>query len=260
MLVDSHVNLHGERYAEDLEDVLARAAEAGVGAMLAISDHLGSTDEIAGIVAGRRNLWRTVGVHPHWAKDAADLTPERLVALAEADDVVAIGECGLDRHYEYSGFEDQERVFRAHVRAAQRTGLPLVIHAREADAEMEAILTEMHEEAPFTPLLHCYTGGPGLMQAALKRGGYVSVSGIVTFKTADAVRETARRVPLDRLLLETDCPFLSPVPHRGRRNEPAYLPLVAQKVAEVRGVSVGEIEAATTENFFRLFSKAKLSA
>lgn len=257
MLVDSHVNLHGERYEDDLQEVIARAHAAGVGAMLAISDHLGSTEEIESIVRGRPNMWRTVGVHPHHAAEAKGLSAERLVGLAEPEDVVGIGECGLDLHYEYSPYEDQEPVFRVHVKAAQATGLPLVIHCRQADDEMRRILKEEQERGAFTPLLHCYTGGMDLAKDALAMGGYVAFSGIITFKKAEEVRAVAQEIPLDRLLVETDCPFLAPVPYRGKRNEPSYLPHVADALAAIKNVSREELDEATTENFFRLFSRAR---
>ncbi|WP_370339660.1 TatD family hydrolase [Parvularcula marina] len=256
MLVDSHVNLHGERYTDDLEEVIARARDAGIGAMLAISDRLDSGPEIKEVIAGRSNMWRSVGVHPHHAKDYTDLAAETLIAEAADPQVVGIGECGLDYHYEYSDRELQGPVFDAHVKAAQETGLPLIIHTREADDDMAAALEAAHAEKAFTPLLHCYTGGPDLASRGLALGAYVSFSGILTFKKAEEVREIARIVPMDRLLIETDCPFLAPVPHRGRRNEPAYLTHVAEALAELRGVSVDEIAEVTTDNFFRLFAKA----
>ena len=256
MLVDSHVNLHHERFEGEVDAVIARAAEAGVGAMLTISDRLENTDAIAAIAQGRANLWRTVGVHPHYADEAAELTADTLCALAEPDDVVGIGECGLDYFYEHSDRTAQQKVFRAHVEASQRTGLPLVIHTREADEDMMAILSEMHAEAPFTPLLHCYTSGWPLAELALSMGGYVSMSGIATFKNAGDVRAVAARVPLGCLLIETDCPYLAPVPHRGRRCEPAHVVHVADTMAEVLGRPREEVEAATTDNFFRLFARA----
>lgn len=257
MLVDSHVNLHHERFDGEVEDVIARAGEAGVGAMLTISDRLENTEAIRRIAAGRPNVWRTVGTHPHHADEAETLTADELCRLAQADDVVGIGECGLDYHYEYSDRDAQQRVFRAHVETSQRTGLPLVIHTREADGDMASILSEMHEAAPFTPLLHCYTSGQALCDLALSMGGYVSFSGIVTFKNADDVRAVARRVPLDRLLVETDCPYLAPVPHRGRRCEPAHVAHVAAKLAEIREEDEAALISATTDNFFRLFSRAR---
>ncbi|MEM9232876.1 MAG: TatD family hydrolase [Pseudomonadota bacterium] len=260
MLVDSHVNLHGERYEEDLDEVLARAREAGVRAMLAISDRLDAGEEIAGIIRDEPHIWRSVGVHPHHAKDYAELNAETLIDLAREPKVVGIGECGLDYHYEYSERDLQAPVFRAHVKAAQETGLPLIIHTRNADDDMASILEEMHAEKSFQPLLHCYTSGLDLAQRGLALNAYVSFSGIITFKKADDVREIARIVPMDRLLIETDCPFLAPVPKRGRRNEPAYLTHVADCLAELRGVRSEEIAEVTTENFFRLFGNAERPA
>jgi TatD DNase family protein len=257
MLVDSHVNLHGERYDEDLDDVIARADAAGIGAMLLICDKLESVEEIAAISARRETFSRSVGVHPHHAKDHADLTAEHLIRLARADDVVGIGECGLDYYYEYSDRGLQEGVFAAHIAAAQETGLPLIVHTRDADDDMARMLTVAARRKAFPLLLHCYTSGEDLMRAGLALDGYVSFSGILTFKNAEEVRERARAVPLNRLLIETDCPFLAPVPHRGRRNEPAYLTAVAEKLAEIRGETVETIAQATTENYFRLFAKAR---
>ncbi|MEM1381638.1 MAG: TatD family hydrolase [Pseudomonadota bacterium] len=257
MFVDSHVNLHGDQYTEDRAEVLDRARDAGVRAMLMISDRLESTDAIREVTALSPYFSRTVGVHPHHAKDFADLSADHLIALAEAADVAGIGECGLDYHYEYSPRSLQSAVFSAHIRASQATGLPLVVHTREADDDMRVMLQEAYAEQPFPLLLHCYTSGQALMEAGLEMGGYVAFSGIITFKRADDVRERAASVPLDRLLIETDCPYLAPVPHRGRRNEPAFVPLVAEKLAEIKGETLRVIEEATTENYFRLFSKAK---
>lgn len=256
MFVDSHVNLHGDAYAGDLDEVIARAHAVGVRAMLAISDRLSSTDAIKRVVSGRAAMWRSVGVHPHHAKEAPGLDAQTLVALTGDPKVVGIGECGLDNYYAHSPREEQEAVFAAHIEAAQETGLPLIIHSRDADETMARMLAQAHARAPFTPLLHCYTGGPELAETALSLGGYISFSGILTFRNATAVREIAVATPLSRLLIETDCPYLSPVPMRGRRNEPAYVVHVATKLAEVKGVSPEVMEDATTENFFRLFSKA----
>lgn len=256
MLVDSHVNLHSEQYADDLDEVVARARAAGVEAMLTISDQLSSTPAIAAIAEIDPLIWRSVGVHPHHAKDYADLTAETLIELAADDNVVGIGECGLDFHYEYSARDDQLPVFKAHIAAARKTGLPLIIHTREADDAMRNLLIEEHGEGGFTPLLHCYTGGPELADAVLKLGGYISFSGIITFKKADDIRAIAKAAPTDRIIIETDCPYLAPIPMRGRRNEPAYVKHVAEKLAEIRDAPLDEIEAATTDNFFRLFARA----
>ncbi|MEL7486754.1 MAG: TatD family hydrolase [Pseudomonadota bacterium] len=259
-IVDSHVNLHSEKYDDDLADVIARASDSGVFAMLTISDKLSSTDAVKAIAGRHRNMWRTTGVHPHYASEYRDLSARTLVDEASDPDVVGIGECGLDFYYEYSDRDAQRAVFAAHVAASQETGLPLVIHTRDADDEMRETLVRAHAEKTFTPLLHCYTGGPTLAEAALDLGGFVSFSGIITFKNAEEVRAVARTTPLDRIIIETDCPYLAPVPMRGRRNEPAFLIHVVEKLAELKGVSVEEAARATTENFFTLFAKAKRDA
>jgi len=256
-LIDSHANLHGEAYAADLAETLARAAEANVAGVVTISDRLASTDAVAAVSARSDSIWRTVGVHPHHAKDHADLTAATLIDLAAANDVVGIGECGLDFHYEHSDRRVQEPVFAAHIEAARATGLPLVIHARDADAAMAGALAAARPEGAFRPLLHCYTGGPALAETAIGLGGYVAFSGIVAFKNAEDVREVARRVPLDRLIVETDCPYLAPPPWRGRRNEPAYVGRVVEALARARGEDPEEVAAATTANFFRLFERAR---
>ncbi len=256
MLVDSHVNLHSEQYAEDCDAVIDAARAAGVDYMLTISDKLSSTHAIKKITDAHDFIWRSVGVHPHYASDYKDLTAQMLIDLARDDKVVGIGECGLDFHYEYSDRAAQRPIFMAHIEAARASGLPLIIHTREADDEMRDTLIKAHGEGAFTPLLHCYTGGPSLAEAALKLGGYISFSGIITFKNASDIRAIAEATPLDRIIIETDCPYLAPVPKRGRRNDPAYLVHVAEKLAEVKGVSLDEIANATTENFFRLFSRA----
>ncbi|MEZ5892230.1 MAG: TatD family hydrolase [Parvularculaceae bacterium] len=257
MLVDSHVNLHSEKFSEDCAEVIARARAAGVTAMLTISDMLSSTDAIKAIADADPLIWRSVGVHPHYAKDYADLDARTLIDLARDEKVIGIGECGLDFYYEHSDRGVQESVFRAHVAASRETGLPLIIHTRDADDAMRAILNEEHGEGGFTPLLHCYTGGPALASAALDLGGYVSFSGIITFKNAVDVRAIAEATPMDRLIIETDCPYLAPVPMRGRRCEPAHLVHVAEKLAEIKGVTREEIEKTTTDNFFQLFARAK---
>lgn len=257
MLVDSHVNLHSEKYADDLDAVIARAKQAGVGAMLTISDRLESTEAIRAVADAQAGIWRSVGVHPHHAKDFPDLAARTLIDLAQDEKVVGIGECGLDFHYQYSDRDAQARVFRTHIEAARETGLPLIIHARAADDAVRAMLEAEHRKGAFTPLLHCYTGGPELARAALDMGGYISFSGIITFKNADDIRAIAKDAPLERIIIETDCPYLAPVPMRGRRNEPAFLVHVAEKLAEVRGLSFDEVARATTENFFRLFARAR---
>ncbi len=257
MLVDSHVNLHSEQYADDLEAIIERAHAAGVTAMLTISDQLSSTTAIEAIANAHPAIWRSVGVHPHHAKDYANLSAGELIAMTDDEKVVGIGECGLDFHYEYSSREDQQPVFRAHIDAARATDLPLIIHTRGADDATRDMLVDAHREGAYIPLLHCYTGGPELADTVLKLGGYISFSGIITFKNANDLRAIVEAAPLDRIIIETDCPYLAPVPMRGRRNEPAYVTHVAEKLAEVKGAPLEDIAAATTDNFFRLFARAK---
>jgi TatD DNase family protein len=253
MLVDSHCHLDSADFAAEREAVIARARAAGVGTMLTIGTRL---DEFAGVRAiaeADGDVWCSVGVHPHEAKDYAGLAPGTLIALSAHPKVVGIGETGLDFHYDLSPRAVQERVFRNHVVAARATGLPLIIHAREADAEIARIL---EEEQPPPGVLHCFSSGRGLADAALKLGFFISISGIVTFKNAEALRAIVRDLPLDRLLVETDSPYLAPVPHRGRRNEPAFVAVTAAAVAALKGLEPTALAAATTANFFRLFAKA----
>ena len=257
MLVDSHVNLHSDKYADDLPEVMARAREAGVTAMLTISDKLSSTEAIRRIADADPLIWRSVGVHPHYAKDYPDLNAQTLIDMAADDKVIGIGECGLDFYYEHSDREVQNDVFRAHILASRETQLPLIIHTRDADDVTQALLEREHREGAFTPLLHCYTGGPKLAAAVLALGGYISFSGIISFKNAGDIRAIAQGAPMDRIIIETDCPYLAPVPMRGRRNEPAFVVHVAEALAAVKGVSVDEIAQATTNNFFRLFARAE---
>lgn len=260
MLVDSHVNLHSDQYENGADEIIAAARDAGVSAMLTISDKMESTDAIKAIAEKYDFIWRSVGVHPHYASDHLDLTPEMLIAEAKDPKVIGIGECGLDFYYEHSDRAKQIPVFRAHIAAARETGLPLIIHTRDADEEMAEMLVRESEEGAFTPLLHCYTGGPKLAETALSLGGYIAFSGIITFKNAADIRDIAAATPLDRIIIETDCPYLAPVPKRGRRNEPAFLVHIAEKLAEVKGVSTEEIAKITTDNFFRLFDAAQRPA
>jgi TatD DNase family protein len=254
MLVDSHCHLDFPDFAAEREAIIARARAAGVGTMLTIGTRL---DEFAGVLAiaeADENIWCSVGAHPHEAGDYADLVPDRLSGLAAHPKVVGIGETGLDYHYNLSPRDIQERVFRAHIAASRATGLPLIIHAREADDDIARIL---RGEQPPPGVLHCFSSSRGLAEAALGIGFYISISGIVTFKNADELRAIVRDVPIDRLLVETDCPYLAPVPYRGERNEPAFVKATAAAVATLKGIPPGELTAATTANFFRLFSKAR---
>ena len=254
MLIDSHVNLHAPQFDEDRDAVIARAREAGVQLMVNISDRLSNFDKVRAL-ADQPDIWCTVGTHPHEAKEDPGLTPETLIRLAADPRVVGIGECGLDFHYDLSPRDVQAQVFRAHVVAARETGLPLVVHTREADEVMGEILEAEYAKGPFRLLMHCYTSGPDLARRAAAMGAWFSVSGIATFKAAEDVREVIREMPGDRIIVETDCPYLAPVPHRGRRNEPAYIGHVLAKLADVRGWSLDEADAKTTDAFFNLFDR-----
>jgi TatD DNase family protein len=254
MLIDSHVNLHAPQFDEDREAVIARARAAGIALMVNISDRISNFEKVRAL-ADQPDIWCTVGAHPHEAKDHTELTTADLVAYAADPRVVGIGETGLDFHYDLSPREIQAQVFRAHVAAARQTGLPLVVHTREADQLMGDILEEEYAAGQFRILMHCYTSGPGLAARAAALGAWFSVSGIATFKAAEDVRALVREMPADRIIVETDCPYLAPVPHRGRRNEPAYLPDVLAKLAEIRGWSVAEAEQRTEGAFFALFDR-----
>jgi TatD DNase family protein len=254
MLIDSHVNLHAPQYDEDRDAVIERAREAGIGLMVNICDRVSNYAAVRG-VADAPDIWCTVGTHPHDAKENPRLTAQTLIDLAADPRVVGIGECGLDFHYDLSPRDVQAQVFRVHVTAARETGLPLVVHTREADDVMGDILEEEYAKGPFRLLMHCYTSGADLARRAAALGAWFSVSGIATFKAAEDVRAVIAQMPADRIIVETDCPYLAPIPYRGRRNEPAYLPHILAKLAEVRGWSLEEADARTTHAFFNLFDR-----
>jgi TatD DNase family protein len=255
MLIDSHVNLHAPQFDEDRDAVIARAREAGVGLMVEISDQLSTFEATHGLAMAHSDIWCTVGVHPHEARHYVDLTVERLNELAARPRVIGIGECGLDFHYDLSPRDTQVAVFRVHIEAARQTGLPLVIHTREADPVMADVLREEYAIKPFKFLMHCYTSGPELARVAAELGAWFSVSGIATFKAAEEVRAVIRDMPEDRIIVETDCPYLAPVPHRGRRNEPAYVGLVLDRLAEIRGWDKNDAISKTKSAFFELFDR-----
>jgi len=255
MLVDSHCHLDFPDFAPELEAVVARAEAAGVGHMVTISTRVRRHAQVLAIAERFPNVTCSVGTHPHHAHEELDITAGDLISRAEHPKVVAIGEAGLDYHYDNSPRDAQEQGFRTHIAAARATQLPLVIHAREADEDTARVLEDEMGKGPFPAVLHCYTGGPDLARRAIALGHSISFTGIVTFRNSAALREIARSLPADRFLVETDAPYLAPLPYRGKRNEPAYVVEVAKVLAEVRGVSADEIARQTTENFFRLFSK-----
>ncbi len=257
MIVDSHVNLHGEKFAEDLNETILRAREAGVGPMLNICCHLKDAEAVLKIAHMDPNIWATVGTHPHDAKDNPDITAERITALTHDPKIVGIGETGLDYHYDFSPRDVQKANFQAHIEAVQETGLPLVVHTREADDDMLDMLQTAFAKKPFTAIMHCYTSGQRLADAAAEMGFYFSVSGIMTFKNAHEVRACIKTMPKDRIMLETDCPYLAPVPYRGRRNEPAYVVEVCKALSDLFEWTPEETAQKTTDAFFNLFTKAK---
>lgn len=254
-MFDTHVNLHAEAYAEDLPAVLERASEAGVTRMLAICERLDSFERVKGIADAHPNIWCSVGTHPHHAKDFRSTTWSDLADRSADAKVVAIGETGLDLHYGYSPLEEQVASFLIHIAASRETGLPLIVHTREADDLTADILEEETAKGTFPILLHCYTGGADLAARGLALGAYVSVSGILSFKSAREVRGVIKDVPLDRVILETDCPYLTPMPYRGRRNEPAYLPYVADALAALHDMTRGDIAKRCEDNALNLFRK-----
>jgi TatD DNase family protein len=260
MLVDSHCHLDLPDFAAELDAVVARADAAGVRHMVTISTRVRRHAQLLAIAERFANVTCSVGTHPHHAHEELDVTADELIARAQHPKVVAIGEAGLDYHYDNSPRAAQEQGFRTHIAAARATQLPLVIHAREADDDTARILEEEMGKGPFPAVLHCYTGGPDLARRAIALGLSISFTGIVTFKNSAALREIAKSLPADRFLVETDAPYLAPLPFRGKRNEPAYVTEVAKVLAEVRGATFEEICRQTTDNFFKLFAKAPRDA
>jgi TatD DNase family protein len=255
MLVDSHCHLDFPDFADDLDGVVGRARENGVGRMVTISTRVRRHEGLLAIAGRFPDVFCSVGTHPHHAHEELDITAADLVARTDDAKVVAIGEAGLDYHYDNSPRAAQEQGFRAHIAAARETGLPLVIHSREADDDTARILEEESGKGAFPAVLHCFTGGRDLAMRGVALGHYVSFTGILTFKNSQNLRDIAAALPAERILVETDAPYLAPNPHRGKRNEPAYVTEIARVLAQARGVSADEIARQTTENFFRLFSK-----
>jgi TatD DNase family protein len=259
MLIDSHCHLDFEALANDIDGVLARAAAAGVTGMVTISTHVEKFSTYSALAERYENVWCSVGTHPHHADQELHIQTDDLVRLSAHPRCVAIGEAGLDYFYDNAPREAQATGLRRHIAAARITGLPLVIHSRQADADMGAILEEESAAGAFPFVLHCFTAGSELARTALALGGYISFSGIITFKNAEEIREVAAFVPADRYLVETDAPYLAPIPHRGQSNEPSFVRHTAEKLAEVRGISLEQLGAETTANFARLFSKTGLA-
>ena len=257
MLVDSHCHLDFPDFGDDLDGVLARAAEAGVDTVQTICTRVTQFNAVRGLAEAYERIWCSVGIHPHHVAEEPDITVDHLVRMADHPKVIGIGETGLDFHYDNSPRPQQEASFRQHIAAARVTGLPLIVHTRSADEDTCRILREEAGKGAFPGVIHCFSAGRAVAETALEIGFHVSFSGILTFKNAEEVRAVARDVPLDRLLVETDAPYLAPVPHRGRRNEPAHVVHTARQLAELKGLDDAELAGATSANFFTLFSKSQ---
>jgi TatD DNase family protein len=255
MLVDSHCHLDFPDFAGELDGIVGRAKDAGVGRLVTISTRVKKQGDLLAIAERFPDVYCSVGTHPHNAHEELDISPADLIAAARHPKVVAIGEAGLDYHYDYSPRDAQEQGFRNHIAAARETGLPLVIHSREADDDMARILEEEMGKGAFPAVLHCFTGGPDLARRAIALGLSISFTGIVTFKKSDDLRAIAASLPADRFLVETDAPYLAPGKFRGKRNEPAYVVETAKILADTRGVTFDALARQTTDNFFKLFSK-----
>jgi len=258
MLIDSHCHLDFDVLSADIDGVLARTRAAGVTGMVTISTRVKEFARITAIAEAHDNVWCSVGTHPHHADEELDISVADLVRLAAHPKCVAIGEAGLDYHYDSPPRDAQETGFRRHIAASRETQLPLVIHAREADRDIGDILEEESGKGSFPFVLHCFSSGAELARRGLALGGYLSFSGILTFKNAEEIREVAAFAPADRILVETDAPYLAPVPHRGQSNEPSFVRFTAERLADVRGVSLDELAAQTTSNFAELFDKTGL--
>ncbi len=256
MLVDSHCHLDFAEFAEDREAVLLRAKQAGVGLMVTISTKFSEADKIIALAQAHDNLVCSVGIHPHEAGNEPAIMARDLIEKSAHSKVVGIGETGLDYFYEHSPRLAQQKNFKAHIEACRTTGLPLIVHTRDADEDTVDILESEYREGAYPALIHCFTAGAELAQRVLEMGFYISISGIATFKNADALRATIADIPLERLLVETDSPFLAPVPNRGKRNEPSFVVDTARALAELKNVSPEELARITSDNFFTLFKKA----
>lgn len=255
-LIDSHCHLNYEGLADRQGEVLANARARGVGGFLNISTRQKEWSDVISVAEREPDVWATVGIHPHEADNHPDLGSAALIEAANHPRVIAIGECGLDYFYDKSDRSAQRERFAAHIEAARKTSLPLVVHTRDAEDDTAAMLSEAVAEGGVTGVLHCFTGSRALAEKALELGFYISLSGIVTFKNAQDLQETAKILPRDRFLVETDSPFLAPVPNRGKTCEPAFVADTALFVADLRGESIDELAQATTANFYRLFAKA----
>ena len=258
MIIVTHCHLDFKEFNEDFNDVLLNAKTNNISGMQTICTKIDEFPKILDIAKKHSNIWCSVGTHPHNAESEKHISQDNIKNLCDNDKVIGIGETGLDYYYENSNKEDQINSFLKHIEVAKITGMPLIIHARDADDDMIEILTKEYNKSPFTGVIHCFTSSYKLAEAALSIGFYISFSGIITFKNADEIRNSCKKIPIERILVETDAPFLAPVPYRGKRNEPSYITETIKKVAEIKELTVEEVTNITTNNFFDLFTKAKL--
>ncbi len=256
MFVDSHCHLNYKGLVEREADILAQARAAGVGAMLNISTRESEWDAVIGLAEREQGVWASVGIHPHEADQHGDITSEKLIEKSKNSRVIGIGETGLDYYYDYSDREQQKACFRQHIIASRETALPIIVHTRDAEADTAQILREEMEQGAYPGVIHCFTASAEFARIALDLGLYISLSGIVTFKNAHDLQDIAKTIPEDRLLIETDSPFLAPVPHRGKTCEPAFVSNTAQFLADLKNIPVEALAETSTQNFFTLFSKA----
>lgn len=257
MLVDSHCHLNYKGLIEEQDAVLQRARDSGVTAMLNISTREREWADIVATAEREKDVWASIGIHPHEADAHPDIDLSKLVQEAEHERVIAIGETGLDYYYDHSDREQQKQSFRTHIRAAQETGLPIIVHTRDAEDDTAEIMSEEMDKAPYSGVIHCFTASEDFAHKALNLGLFISISGIVTFKNAKDLQDTASRLPDDRLLVETDAPFLAPVPHRGKTGEPAYVADTARFLSDLRGQGYDQLCQTTADNFYTLFNKAR---
>jgi len=260
MLVDSHCHLDFPDFDDDRDKVISTAKDAGVGHMLTICTHISKFKEVLAVAEKHKNIFCTVGIHPHNVDAEPEVSAKQLIYLAQHPKVVGFGETGLDFYYEHSSRDLQELLFRTHIKASRETGLPIIVHTRDADKDMERILRDESKKGSFRGLIHCFSSSQGLADAVLELGLSISFSGIVTFKNAEQIRSVAKSIPLDRILVETDSPYLAPVPMRGSRNEPSFSIYTAERIADLRALDKEVFFQATTDNFFSLFSKAAQQA
>lgn len=258
MLVDSHCHLNFPDFKDDINGVIARAKAAGVNIMQTICTEMAEFDDVYSIAENNEGVFCSVGVHPNDSGKQEIVLAQELIGKTSYKKVIGIGETGLDYHYEYSDRGLQKQSFIEHIKAAQATGLPLIVHTRDADEDTMQIINDEISKRSFKFLIHCFTSGKQLADVMVKLGGYISVSGIITFKNAQSIRDALADVPLDRILIETDSPFLAPIPHRGKRNEPSYVTQVNKALAMLKNISEEECAEITTANFFRLFDNVKI--